>query len=172
MCSHCILSTFPGPMTRERTEYVYSANTHRCMGKKKKKINILTPRCKFNISCYYYYYWSFISSLFLSGHLITCRYASVVQVGVGQGATLPGPCEHPGEQYETQLSALTTIQTSQTGKWDTRAQFHRAAKHQNLPSVKFFHGKNGIANQISTWLSGISKQQLNTSKKHNATNGS
>ena len=53
----------------------------------------------------------------------------------------------------------------------TRAQFHRAAKHNNLLSMTFFClDKNRITNQTSTGFSGISKQQLNTCNKQYATN--
>ena len=62
MCvKHCILSTFPSPV-KTKSRACYSGGirthdpcnsravlTHRCMDK--KKINIVYPRCKFNISC-------------------------------------------------------------------------------------------------------------------------
>ena len=51
-----------------------------------------------------------------------------------------------------------------------RAQFHKACKHKICLAWNFFLDKNSITNQISTWFSGYSKQQLNTSINQYATN--
>ena len=65
------------------------------------------------------------------------------------------------------MSALGTNLEPSTN----RAQFHRAAKHNNLLSSKFLSGFKRITKQNVHVIFRITKQQLITSNKQYAANG-